>query len=360
MELYDKRTALVSPLDIQVFFMNIPALKEADREEIIRSQLRTLYPGDPGNTVFDYILCRGKGRGKPRASGGRSIVWAAEKETYDLYRETGKALIPGLSILCLGAEKIRAQAKLVILLTPEWVEAARFEDNEISRYVSAYRDQGAAEIPPVSSLYTEEERDVLPVLIIEHPEAHHSGPGRPFKNCLSMGIGEVSKGVNIKKRRIFYRSGEGQRINHRLIISALIILNGASLVISLRLVSSRMAEEGARLQNIHREQMAYKKEAEKLKKEIAEMEGRLSNSTDQGHTIYEIISEIDACLSKARIQNLIIQQGTFNLEAEGEDSIGVFRALEGSHYFSDISLHQAAPSKTGGEQFSISGKVNHE
>lgn len=360
MALHNNKTLLISPLDIQVFFMNVSALKEEDREGIIRSQLRTLYPGDPENTVFDYILCGKKERG-PSKPCRKIIVFAAEREIYDLYRETGKSLIPGISILSLGAEKIRAPSKLVILLTPQWAEAARFDNNEISRHVSGHTGKDAAEIPFIAQLYTEEERDELPVIIIEHPKAYHSGPHRLFKKYLSMNIEEALGGIKIKNRRVFYRPREGQRINHGFIISALIILNCGSLVFSLGLVSSRMAEELIGLQNTHTEQIEYRKKEEKLKREIAEInDRRAGNSVNQRHPIYEIISEIDSCLSRARIQNLTIQQETFNLEAEGEDSIGVFRALEGSAYFNDISLHQAVPSRTGGEQFSISGKINHD
>jgi hypothetical protein len=358
MELHNKKTVLLSPLDIQIFFMDIPALKEEDREEIIRSRLRTLYPGNSGDTVFDYILCGGKRRGEDKPY-YKAIVFAAEKETLALYRERGKFLIPGISILSLGAKKIRDPAKVVILLTPEWAEAARFDNNEIVRYVSGCIGKEQAEDSFISQLYTEAELDTLPVIIIEHPGTYDSGLRRFFKNCIPMHIGET--GGNIKRGRIFYRQGNGRRINHRLIIAALIILNGASMALSLKFVSSKMAGELIRLKNIRTEQTAHKKEAEKLEKEIAEIRGRQSaDRARQRHTIYEIISEIVSCLANARIQNLTIQEGTFNLEAEGADSIGVFRALGGSPYFYDITLHQAAPLITGGEQFSISGKVNHE
>jgi hypothetical protein len=357
-ELYKRKVLLVSPLDIQVFLMDIPPSKETDREEIIRSRLRALYPGDPGNTVFDYILCGGKQKGEPK-SRRKIIVFAAEKELYDLYRGTGQSLVPGISILSLGADKIRAPSKLVILLTPEWAEAARFDNNEISAYVSGYTGGETADLPFISPLYSEGERDTLPVLIIGYSGVYHSGLQERFKNCRSMNIGEAAGGTKIKSRRIFYRHGEG--INHKLIISALVLLNCASLVFSLRLVSSRMAEELIRLQNIHREQREYTKEAERLEKEIAEIQDRQAMiHANQGPAIYEIISVIDSCLSKARIQNLIIQEETFNLEAEGEDSLKVFRALEGSQFFTDISLHRAAPSKRGGEQFNISGRINHD
>jgi hypothetical protein len=352
-EVYNKRTLLISPLDIQVFFMDIPALKEEDREEIIRSRLRALYPGNSEDTVFDYRISGTKRREN------RAIVFAMEKEIYALYRETGKSLIPGISILAVGAKKIKEPSKLVVLLTPEWAEAVRFDNNEISRYVSGYTGTEPGAISLIASLYTEAELDTLPVIIIEHPEASPSGLRRLFKNCMPMHIGEAGGGI--KRGRIFYRQGKGRRINHRLIVASLIILNCASLVFSLRLVSSRMAEELIRLRNIRTEQAAYKKEAQKLEKEITEINGRQSaDKTRQRHTVYEIISEIDSCLANARIRNLTIQEETFNLEAEGADSIGVFRALGESKYFYDISLHQAAPLITGGEQFSISGRLNHE
>jgi hypothetical protein len=317
-----------------------------------------LYPGSPEDTVFDYILAGGKRRGEQKPY-YKAIVFATERGIYELYRETGKSLIPGIALLARGAKKIKAPSKVVILLTPQWAEAARFDNNEMSRYVSGHTGKERAEISLISPLYTEAEADTLPVIIIEDPETDHAGLRCLFKNSVSIPLGEISGGV--KRGRIFYRQGKGRRINHRLIISALIILNCLSAALSLRFVSGRMEAELIRLRNIRTEQAAYKKEAEKLEKEIADISGRLSADTErQRHSIYEIISEIDLCLANARIQNLTIQEETFNLEAEGADSIGVLRALGRSNYFYDINLHQAAPLISGGEQFSISGRLNHE
>jgi hypothetical protein len=378
------RALLISPLDIQAFPMNIPPLKKTDREKIIRSRLKTLYPGNPGDTVFEYALSGGKRRSGQEAQ-DTLMVFAADKEIYELYRRTGKSLIPGTAIMSLGAAKIKAPSKLVILLGPAWAEAIRFDSNEISGYVSAPRDTDTAGLAWLSPLYAEAEADTLPVIIIEDPRGDHTGPGdgslggpngEPgggprdgagdelrglFAKSVSMRIAEAAEGLNIKRARIFYGRGEGRNFNHKRLISVLLILNCASLAFSLRLVSSIRGKELVRLQEIGREQAGYAREAERLQKEIAEIRGRLfREQAHQGPAVYAIISEIDACLSNARIRNLIIQADSFSLEAEGADSIAALRALRGSAYFSGIILHQAAPSKTGGEQFSISGKVRHE
>jgi hypothetical protein len=358
-ELDAKRTLLVSPLDIQVFVMKIPASKEKDREEIIRSRLRTLYPGNPEDTIFAYTRSGGKRRGEQEPY-DKITVFATDRGTCALYRQTGKSLIPGIAVLSLGAAKIKAPSKLAILLTPEWAEAVRFENNEISGYVSAHRDKDAEGISWISPLYAEAEQDTFPVIIIEYPEVSYPGLRALFKKSITARIGEVLGGIKIKRDRIFYGSREGW-FNHKRLIAALLVLNCASLAFSLWLISSGRTEEMSRLQNIRAEQIGYKKEAERLEKEIAEINNRRTMTrTNRGPAIYEIISEIDSCLSNARIQNLIIQPDSFSLEAEGTDSIGVFRALGGSNYFYDITLRQAAPSQTGGEQFSIAGKINHE
>jgi hypothetical protein len=358
-ELDARRTLLVSPLDIQVFVMKIPASKKKEREEIIRSRLRTLYPGNPEDTVFAYTLSGGKRRGEQEPY-DKITLFATDRGTCALYRQTGKFLIPGIAILSLGAAKIKAPSKLAILLTPEWAEAVRFEHNEIKSYVSTHRDKEAEANSWIAPLYTEAESDTLPVIIIAYPEVSYPGLRDLFKKSITAGIGEVSGGIKIKRDRIFYGYREG-RFNHKRLIAALLILNCVSLSFSLRLISSGTAEELIRLQNIRTEQGEYKKEAARLQKEIAEINSRRTAArTNRGPAIYEIISEIDSCLSNARIQNLIIEPDSFSLEAEGADSIGVFRALGGSNYFYDITLRQAAPSQTGGEEFSIAGKINHE
>ncbi|GHV80724.1 hypothetical protein AGMMS49944_25150 [Spirochaetia bacterium] len=116
-----------------------------------------------------------------------------------------------------------------------------------------------------------------------------------------------------------------------------------------------------RLKGYRQEQAQRRKEAERLEGEITELVSRQRGIKDTQRNPYGILSQIQSCLKEAWIKSLVLQGDTFNLEAEGGDSIGVLQSLQGSGYFSGVTLHQASPSNTSGEQFTISGRISgHE
>ncbi|GHU58447.1 hypothetical protein FACS189444_2120 [Spirochaetia bacterium] len=352
---------LASPMDIQVYVLSIPMLKRKNHEELIREQIKNLYPGDIDTILLDYTLppipCSAH-------SGTTAAVTAfgVAPELLASYRALRKPVIPGIRIMAqaAGNSTEQSESKLVILFNAGCVEIARFEDNAAARYIASRLENEGENIPFLSRFYSEEERNTLPVLYI-YPSSHAqfcegyiTELSKIFHHLSPIDLTEAAAGINLRKAAIFNNQKERTRKAHRVIISALILLNFALVVFFIHSASDTVKATLTNLKATYMEQSANTKEAAELKKEIA--------TFDQipQITMYRIFSEFCASLHGAWINTMTIRSDGFILEAEGADSIEVLLSLQQTGYFSGLVLHQASPSKIRGEQFSISGSINHD
>jgi hypothetical protein len=62
----------------------------------------------------------------------------------------------------------------------------------------------------------------------------------------------------------------------------------------------------------------------------------------------------------ARILDLVVKDGDFQMEAEGRDALATLSLLERSGKFKVVKLHQSIPEKNGMERFSISGSYGND
>ncbi|GHV73396.1 hypothetical protein AGMMS49940_06980 [Spirochaetia bacterium] len=127
------RGFLISPLDIPVYILELPAtpsgslLKEPFLEGEILHQLKALYPGTPDTTLVDYKIYRSKNRNKVQTA----AVFVSSRPRHAVYLNLKRPLIPGVTIMSAGMCRMQRRCAgnfgangLAILCTPQWIEAA--------------------------------------------------------------------------------------------------------------------------------------------------------------------------------------------------------------------------------------------
>jgi hypothetical protein len=260
-----------------------------------------------------------------------------------------------------------------MLITPGWIEAARFEGRELRGYI-AVETAGTPFSPALPG-----ESGPLPALIIPW-ETGGEGPYVEAleKDCREhrvVPLGDLLPDLNVKKAAIFKPQGKTGRQSRAasitsktsatsiisiLSITGLLLLNSISVMLSLRILSEKAGANLAELEGMHREMVRYQPEAESLLREIGELREReAAPAAPEKQNPYTIIAEIQSRLAGAWVRSFSLQEDRFSLDAEGADSLRVLENLRDSPYLSDIVLHQAAPSALRGELFSISGGVRH-
>ncbi|GHV89304.1 hypothetical protein AGMMS50267_16640 [Spirochaetia bacterium] len=385
---HNRPAVMVSPLDIQTYILEIPPLNQRRRDEAIRLQLRTRYPGDAAFAEIDYFLFT-KQRNKHNGSRCfQAVVFLADSLTAAEYRDRQTPLIPGIALMMAALEKFSpdtredsdtaginrtgesgsaAKHTLVMIITPDWIEAAGFENREVTGHAAAKRTGVHLPLPLLEILCPGQDSSHTPALIIlkdvPATDSLVSAAGERFTENRIIDMGDILPEVNIKKSAIFKHRDKQQQSSSKRIAAALIILQALSLLLALHILAVKAEEYHTALERTYREQTQYKREAEKLLAEIAQLENReVPTNTEAPGTAdpYVLIAEIRSRLPDVLVSSIVIQGERFNFEAEGADSIQSLDALRKSSRFFDITLHQTTPSKRGGEQFSISGSIRHE
>jgi cell division protein FtsB len=367
-ELPGNKALLALPPDLQVYILEVPALKPKHRDAAIRSQLRSHCPGDPDSAALDYAPGRIRRDGEHSCQ--RVAVYAMDSAVHAAYQAANKVIIPGTAILETGYRRIPARetrnaAALVLFLSSDRFEAARFEDGEITRHISAEITANTLPYSLIASLYSEAEIVDMPVLTIIQGEEDDPIPTVKLREMSAqdrfIALEDLIPAINVRKSAIFKPKRNTERRRTAMALTLLFLLAGnATLLGSLKALSAKAETQLEGLQKAWAEMTQYKPEAEKLTREIAEFKtadaaALAFRDTDP----YVLLGEIHSRLSGAWIRSLVIEETRFSLEAEGTDSIAIVQGLGQSGFFYNVTLSQASPSAIQGERFTITGRIKH-
>jgi hypothetical protein len=353
---------LVSPLEVPVYLLELPDMKETLLEGEIRSRLKALYPGAPEDTVIDYTLCpRGK-KAAPQAA----VVYAASRATGKIYRGLRRPLVPGTALMRLATRRAGLGSAFCLIAAGEWVEAAVVEGPRILRCGSCPAPSGELPLSFVAPFVNSGESGPAAALFIRagSPEEQNENTktmlSHFFNPVTELDISEIAPKGSLKRLGIFNDSRRRSLARQKRSTGALLILNCASLLFSLRIIAGRTQAELSQIEQQEREQRQALDRAKALEREIAELLASGGTANQDGKADpYGIIAGLQHCLSGGWIKSLVIQGENFDLEAEGADSIGVLHSLQSSGLFSDLSLRRASSSPIAGDQFAISGRAGN-
>jgi hypothetical protein len=362
LSIFNNRAFLASPLEISVYLLELPDLKEALLEGEIRKRLKALYPGAPENTELDYTLFR---RGSKAAS-RTAAVYAGPRQTCEAYRGLKRPLVPGTALMRIGMGRAGLKTGLCVIAAAEWFEAAYFEESLILRcgscpapsdglpfsFAASFVNSGKAgpaEALVIRAGSTEEQNEKTEKLLLQF-----------FSRVAALDIEKIPAKGRLKNLGIFNDSRIRSAARQKRGATALLLLSGVSLLLSLRGVAEQTRLELSQIEKQGKERREILDRAAALESEIAEMLAS-SEAEDRHAKIdpYGVIDGIRSCLSGGWIRSLVIQGSNFELEAEGADSIGVLQSLQRSGRFGELSLRRSSSSPISGDQFAISGKAGN-
>ncbi|MDR2053612.1 MAG: PilN domain-containing protein [Treponema sp.] len=369
----NKPAVLLSSLEVQTDILRLPRLPRKQREKTVRRELRSRYPGNADNADVEcFPLPQSR---KERAEKIRPLaVFTAEPETGLRYREKRGPVIPGLAFLLAGQRSAGKESDLILLVTPDWVDAASFTEGGLVQHSTIMRKNLSPPFDLLENLRAKTETEKQEslkkesVLIILKDTDETDDYVRTLKQHYPdhriMGIGDLCNKINIRSCAVF-RGKKTEKAfsgkNAKKAAAFLPAVYGLSLFLSLAIVTAKAENNAAALKRTYDERKALHDKGEMLLAEIAALEnpGPAQNDAEYPDP-YTLTAEIYGRIRGAQIHSITIQGDKFSLEAEARDALRLVRELEQSPCFTGVTLHQTMPSSADREQFSVSGRIRHE
>lgn len=344
---------LMSRLDVDVQVLDIPSVSEKEVEGLIRYRLRSIYPGTPTETVFDFRLSR-------NGSLRRAVVFISKNQTIEKYRAAA-----GQKPLTLPYSLIEPMGKArkdvrIWFIRRDWAELSVFRGGcLVSTYVRQRNVEAVFDLPGAEGAFTSEIRG-LPLIIIASPE--DIAGMRGLSECLVSDASLYSLPAILKNTRkvdgLFLSRKRKPFLTPTVRLGALaavVTVLGVLLFYKVIVLNEKRYEDARALfTSLEKESariIGLQKEAEELAAELVGMKAQ------KPQDMYRFLSELSDVLGRGvRIQSLEIQDGEFRIDAVGGNPLKLMEGFKNNGSFGGVKLSQVVPdAQSGKERFSLTG-----
>jgi hypothetical protein len=119
---YDYEALMMSRVDFDIKVTEVPPVHESEMENLLTYKLRSLYPGDPESTAFDYkVLVKNKQR--------HAVIFITSKETLESYKQVAdkKPLFLSFPITNALMQKYDEGDCILFYWHRDWVDISIYE-----------------------------------------------------------------------------------------------------------------------------------------------------------------------------------------------------------------------------------------
>jgi hypothetical protein len=332
---------IISPLEVRHYLLDLPPLKEAFRKEAVVYALRTLYPGTPESTVFDYCCVREK-----------TVGIAVPSGRLEKYRSYNKPLVS--PSLVIGQSEKNA---VTVCAAESWIELQVVRQGVLSvLFCAGLSDMAEDDI--IARTLADKAYADLPVHVYTLPDAPVQRIIHQYERCRNAEIkpfGSMLTPSVVSKSVVFREVKNSPAAAKILAVSAILLAAGILGIFDFQLY--RKAERSA--ENLQ----AVKKEYEKSR-EAALVYGPAQAAPEFNVPVHlplaVILHEISGAAAGIRLDSFTVNGDSFKFEAENAQALPVLENLKKSEFLENVTLYQAVPLENGGERFIISGKIKDE
>ncbi|MCK5196703.1 MAG: hypothetical protein KAR21_00045 [Spirochaetales bacterium] len=348
---------IMSRLDYDIQVIEFPPVSENEIEKLLSFRIRSLYPGKPEETVFDYRI-------EKRDKKNTAVLFISEKKIIDKYKEysNNKPLFLPAGLIVQYVEKRKNQ--VIIFLHAVWIELLYYKQGVLlfSRVIER-KNSIIEDIKKIEKDIPETLRQV-PALFItggldkKGLDRIIAGNNTIWEKTSVLSLMDIlNKPVSVKTA-LFRVKKKYRFFNHNIgICIMVVILISLSLMVFNKHVEkkekyvSELKAFAVTLETDNRAAITLQEEIKKLEEEYS----GLYNAKPPD--LYKLLSELTFVLGKdVSITNLTIKDNSFRIEAVGKNTFNLLDRFKGRNVFKDVRMYQVFPiPDTDKERFSISG-----
>lgn len=369
---------LISRLDCDVRVLHIPPVSQRDVPAFLRYQLRTLYPGNPADTVFDYTT---SGEGEKR----RATVYLMKRGIMERYRQranNGRLLSADQLLKSVVPDRKNGA---VVLVRAGYVEYLRYADDALVESsvlpLNGRLDLPAAfrrlhgPFPPASADSGAAAGEVSLVWVAERLDDPRIKAGRAATNE------EQTTSVISFEDAVGRAHANGWRLNH----DALFRTHRTKTIRLAPLVSAFLTASILCLGVLYvsRTIGVYERRCVQVRSEYAQLQSMRSQTAAQEKAllavneqydrliarrplnVYAFLSNLAATAGSTRdgarisVRSITVNGSFFTMEGSASDPFSLAAAIASRSGFSGVKIMQAVPVKDGTSmQFTLTGRYH--
>jgi hypothetical protein len=350
--------------DFDIKSIELPPVSEQDIQNLLKFKLRSLYPGKPDDTVFDYTILSRKNK-------KYALLFITEKETIETYRNlsNGMPLFLPFTLVKPLIRKYSDENCAFIFYHTRWIEILMIHSG-MPVFSSVINREKSFEInfQKIQTLLQESSVDCSLVFICAKEETdalNHAirgsiGPGGSYS---MVRIEELVGSLNKKSDFLFSERQKKRAVPHTLII---FLFTAIVLTLSILILDKDIRQREAYFEQLENRMRSYEHQTlsmKSLENELKELENHWMELHSRSPVnIYHILSELSSIIEgRAVITYFVIEKDSFQFEAVGQNPLDLMDTFKMNENFQSIKLLQSIPVQgTNKERFKVIGVVKNQ
>ena len=355
------RAVMMSRTDVVVQIIELPTLGQHEIAGFLAYRMRSLYPGQPGDTALDHQVL---------SWGGRrwAVLFIMGRQLLEEHRRVAGGrplLLPHMVLVPLLRRAAPGRTTVGVLWHAAWIDALVLEPGKPPRPVMLPRAADVtADLDRLERALAIEGPVDWRVVCIETEVAPLSAallrgrarPGSVAVTSLERAVRRLGRRPPVPFARRAHRTGMPRRVR---VPVALLVLATLSYFVLKRSVDRDAAYASLLSRTILEEQRgagtvaALQREVDGLRADLAAL--RANRPPDPG----QVLADLAAVLGPGtRVESFSLENGVFQLEAVGSDPLRLMERFASHGAFAEVRLLQIVPRKDGaGELFRVTGRT---
>jgi hypothetical protein len=347
--------------DVDIKIVKLPPIRGDEVQTMLKYKLRSLYPGSPEKTVFDYRLVSDGGQ-------KHAVLFIMNRDVLEEYRRKagGKPLFLPYSLVQPLSQHYKDEHRAFLFVHESWAEMLFFNGGVIASSTVVRRENDLRlTMKKAAKLFPGDKPNHPCIVVCSHVELGEvkSAIAAAFDNAGSFEYLHPSAVFNLMRGRMdflfFLRRRKAallSRWSFALLLTVscfLLVLVFDKTVASQRRRFDMLSGQIRTLQAERIETIALKEEVDKLEKRWAELQGKKPINA------YRVLSELSNIFDKdMRITHFVIDGGAFQIDATGQNPLYLMEKFGENGALRDVKLIQSVPiNGTFKERFRVIGNA---
>ncbi len=359
---YNFQALMMSRLEFDVKILELPSIPAKEIEGFLSYKINSLYPGQPEETVFDYLKLNINKK-------KYAVLFISQKSILNEYQKIagGRPLFLPFTIIHSLVNKYAGQDIIFLFWHRLWIEALVFPENEApTSFILKRRKNITLDIDRVNKALpgdidrfravifcSDREKELLTEGINRLAVKDEASEIHSITETLSK-ITKKTEFLFAKKKR---KGLVQQKIRLQILIAVMLFLG-------VFLFKKNVNQKEVYFQDLKNHLDSLQKQTSKvisIQSEIDDLQERLAIIKGKKPIEpYLILSELASILKPGtKIQSFILEKNYFQLEAVGPNPLDLMEIFKTKALFGNVKLVQIVPIKDSDKElFKITGKIN--